>query len=138
MPSLCSKNRRSGSRGEGIVEKEKVPKARLCALGFQDPRQTTHPTSSPTPDGESAILQWAVNEGHLLESGDHLLESGNLKTAFLSGHTDPAHNGSDAFVTLTHRRISVKSVSSVDVSTKLRTAVAASSVSPATENRKDR
>ena len=48
------------------VGTEKVPKARLCAL----------PTL--TSDGESAILQWIVNEGHLLESGD-------LKTAFLSG-----------------------------------------------------
>ena len=52
---------------------------------------TTLPTSSPTltADGESAILQWIVNEGHLLESGD-------LKTAFLSGDPDPAHKGSDA------------------------------------------
>ena len=49
---------------------EKVPKARLCALGFQDPRLTTLPTSSPTltSDGESAILQRVVNDGHLLES----------------------------------------------------------------------
>ena len=70
---------------------EKVPKARLCALGFQDSRLTTLPTSSPTltSDGESAILQWIVNEGHLLESGD-------LKTAFLSGDPDSAHKGSDA------------------------------------------
>ena len=52
---------------------------------------TTLPTSSPTltSDGESAILQWIVNEGHLLESGD-------LKTAFLSGDPDPAYKGSDA------------------------------------------
>ena len=66
----------------------KVPKARLCALGFQDPRLTTLPTSSPTltSDGESAILQWIVNEGHLLESGD-------LKTAFLSGDPDLAYKG---------------------------------------------
>ena len=73
------------------VGTEKVPKARLCALGFQDPRLTTLPTSSPTltSDGESAILQWIVNEGHLLESGD-------LKTAFLSGDPDPAFKGSDA------------------------------------------
>ena len=51
------------------VGTEKVPKARLCAIGFQDPRLTTLPTSSPTltSDGESAILQWIVNEGHLLE-----------------------------------------------------------------------
>ena len=73
------------------VGTEKVPKARLCAFGFQDPHLTTLPTSSPTltSDGESAILQWIVNEGHLLESG-------NLKTAFLSGDPDPAHKGSDA------------------------------------------
>ena len=73
------------------VGTEKVPKARLCALVFQDPRLATLPTSSPTltSDGESAILQWIVNEGHLLESGD-------LKTAFLSGDPDPAHKGSDA------------------------------------------
>ena len=40
------------------VGKEKVPKARLCALGFQDPRLTTLPTLSPTltSDGESAIF----------------------------------------------------------------------------------
>ena len=52
---------------------------------------TTLPTSSPTltSDGESAILQWIVIEGHLLESAD-------LKTSFLSGDPDPAHNGSDA------------------------------------------
>ena len=58
------------------VGTEKVPKARLCALGFQDPRLTTLTTSSPTltSDGESAISQWIVNEGQLLESGD-------LKTA---------------------------------------------------------
>ena len=73
------------------VGTERVPKARLCALGFQDPRLTTLTTSSPTltADGESAILQWIVNEGHLLESGD-------LKTAFLSGDPDPACKGSDA------------------------------------------
>ena len=73
------------------VGTEKVPKARLCALGFQDPRLTTLPTSSPTlmSDGESAILQWIVNEGHLLESGD-------MKTAFLSGDPDPAYKGRDA------------------------------------------
>ena len=49
------------------VGTEKVPKARLCALGFQDPRVTTLPTSSPTltSDGESAILHWIINEGHL-------------------------------------------------------------------------
>ena len=55
---------------------------------------TTLPTSSPTltSDGESAILQWIVNEGHLLESGDP-------KTAFLSGDPDPAYKGSDALYT---------------------------------------
>ena len=73
------------------VGTEKVPKARSCIPGFQDPRLTTLPTSSPTltSDGVSAILQWIVNEGYLLESGD-------LKTAFLSGDPDPAHKGSDA------------------------------------------
>ena len=40
-------------------------------------------------DGESAILQWIVNEGQVLESGD-------LKTAFLSGDPDSSHTGSDA------------------------------------------
>ena len=72
----------------------KVSKARLWALAFQDPRLTTLPTSSPTltSDGESPILQWTVNEGHLLENGD-------LKTAFLSGDPDPAHKGSDAMYT---------------------------------------
>ena len=73
------------------VGTETVPKARLCALGFQDPRLTTLTTSSPTltSDGESVILQWIVNEGQRLESGD-------LKTAFLSGDPDPAYKGSDA------------------------------------------
>ena len=73
------------------VGTEKVLKARLCALGFQDFRFTTLPTSSPTltSDGESVILQWIVNEGHLLESED-------LITAFLSGDPDPANKGSDA------------------------------------------
>ena len=54
------------------VGTRKVPKARLCALGFQDPRLATLPTSSPTltSDGESAM-----NEGHLLENG-------NLKDSF--------------------------------------------------------
>ena len=52
---------------------------------------TTLTTSSPalTSDGESAILQWISNEGHLLESGD-------LKTTFRSVDPDPAHKGSDA------------------------------------------
>ena len=73
------------------VGTEKAPKAPLCALGFQHPRLTTLPTSSPTltSDGESGILQWIVNEGHLLESGD-------LKTAFLSNDPDPAHKGTKA------------------------------------------
>ena len=75
------------------VGKEKVPKARLCALGFQDPRLTTLRTSSPTltSDGESASRQWIVDQGHLLESGD-------LKTAFLSGDPVPVYKGSDALV----------------------------------------
>ena len=71
---------------ENVVT-EQVPKARLCALGFQDPRLTTLPTSCPTltSDGEPAILQWIVNEGQLLESGD-------LKTASLSGEPYPTYN----------------------------------------------
>ena len=62
---------------KNVGTEKKVLKARLCALGFQDPRLTTLPTSSPTvaSDGESAMLQWIVIEGHLLESGD-------LRTAF--------------------------------------------------------
>ena len=50
---------------------------------------TSPPSPTLTSDGESAILQWNVNEGHLLESGD-------LRTAFLSGDPEPAHTGSDA------------------------------------------
>ena len=66
------------------VGTEKVPKARLCALGFQDPRLTTLPTASPTLtlDGESAILQWIANEGHLLESGDNNFLSGRDVQSF--------------------------------------------------------
>ena len=73
------------------VGTEKFPETRLCALGFQDLRLTTLPTSSPTltSDGEPAILEWSVIEGHLLESGDS-------KTAFLSSDPDPAYKGSDA------------------------------------------
>ena len=83
------------------VGTETVPKARLCALGFHDPRLTTLPTSSPTltSDGESAILQWIVNEGHLLESRD-------LKTAFLSGAPDLAFIKGAMRCTLIHRLIS--------------------------------
>ena len=60
-------------------------------LAFRIPRLTTLPTPFPTltSDRESAILQWIVNEGHLLENGD-------LKTSFLRGDPDPAHRGSDA------------------------------------------
>ena len=73
------------------VGTEEVPKARSCALGFQDLRWTTLPASSSTltSDGKSAVLQWIVVEGHLLESGD-------LMTAFLSGDPDLAYKGSDA------------------------------------------
>ena len=55
---------------------------------------TTLATSSPTltSDGESAILQRIVNEGHLSENGD-------LKTTFLSGDPDSAHEGDDALYT---------------------------------------
>ena len=35
-----------------------------------------------TRDAEHLVLQWVVNNGHKLESGD-------LKTAFLSGDSDP-------------------------------------------------
>ena len=45
------------------VGTQKVPKARLCALGFQDPRLTTLPTTSPTltSDSESTIFTcWKV------------------------------------------------------------------------------
>ena len=140
-------------------------------LGFQDPRLTTLPTLSPTvtSDGESAILQRNVGGGHLLESGD-------LTTAFLSSDFDPEHKGSDALyidppsdlkswlylgpedvlrlrkavyglinVPLRwHQRLSralrqaVKSVSSVDVPTMLKTAAADSSVTPETEVRMGR
>ena len=59
-------------------------KARLCVLGFQDPRLEEVETSSPTmtQDAEHLILQWVVNHRYTLESGD-------LKTAFLSGDHDP-------------------------------------------------
>ena len=68
-----------------------VAKARLCVLGFQDPRLATVETSSPTltQDAEHLILQWLVNNAHLLQSGD-------LKTAFLSGDEDPNRKGADA------------------------------------------
>ena len=41
----------------------KEPKARLCVLGYTDPRLTTLETSSPTltGDGEALIMQWVVN-----------------------------------------------------------------------------
>ena len=147
------------------VGTEKVPKDRLCSLGFQDPRLTTLPTSSPTltSDGESAILQSIVNEGHLLESGD-------LKTAFLSGDPDPTHKGSDALCLKTLVEIGtrrcveianlrqagfvslqmdpcvwilpasspVEHVSLVDVPTKFKKDVADSSVSPVPETHMDR
>ena len=74
-----------------MLEQRKFRKLDCVHLVFEDPRLTTLPTSSPTLtcDGESAILQWIANEGHLLESGD-------LKTAFLSGDLDPAYKESDA------------------------------------------
>eukprot|EP00969_Alexandrium_andersonii_P103684 4575105-Alexandrium_andersonii.AAC.1 len=40
-------------------------------------------------DGERAILQWLVDHGILMESGD-------LKTAFLSGDEDASRFGDDA------------------------------------------
>ena len=74
-----------------VVGEGKQAKARLCVLGFQDPRLTTLETSSPTltADGEQLIVQWVVSHGYLLESGD-------LKTAFLSGDVDPGRRGKDA------------------------------------------
>ena len=73
------------------VGTEKKPKARLCVLGFQDPRLTALETSSPTltADGENLIMQWIATSHHLLESGD-------LKTAFLSGDEDPSRMTEDA------------------------------------------
>ena len=55
-------------KGEGDV---KTPKARLCVLGFQDPRLATVETTSPTmtQDSEHLIPQWLVNEGHVMHSG---------------------------------------------------------------------
>ena len=69
----------------------KEPKARLCVLGYTDPRLTTLETSSPTltGDGEALIMQWVVNHRHTLESGD-------LKTAFLPGDVDEARMGDEA------------------------------------------
>lgn len=69
----------------------KTAKARLCVLGFQDPRLATVETTSPTmtADAEALILQWLVNEGHTLTSGD-------LKTAFLSGDADPERTGENS------------------------------------------
>ena len=66
------------------LEQRKFQKARLCALGFQDPRLTTLPTSSPTR---------RLTENQPLCSG---LSARDLKTAFLSGDPDLAHKGSDA------------------------------------------
>ena len=73
------------------VGTEKQAKARLCVLGYTDPKLTTLETSSPTltADGEALILQWVVNRGVNLESGD-------LKTAFLSGDVDEGRAGEDA------------------------------------------
>ena len=82
---------------ELLKDRLKVPRSHILSVltwknvGTQDPRLTSLPTSSPTltSDGDSAILQWIVNEEHLLENED-------LKTAFLSGDPDQAHKGSDA------------------------------------------
>ena len=66
-------------------------KARLVVLCFQDPRLGTIATSSPTlsDDGEMVILQWLLNNQYLLQSGD-------LKTAFLSGDVDSERVGKDS------------------------------------------
>ena len=52
---------------ELVIGQRKFRKLGCAHLVFQDPRLTTLPTSSPTltSDGESAMLQWIVNEGHL-------------------------------------------------------------------------
>ena len=75
-------------KGDGDT---KTPKARLCVLGFQDPRLATVETTSPTmtQDAEHLILQWLVNEGHTMCSGD-------LKTAFLNGDTDLDRTGENS------------------------------------------
>ena len=66
-------------------------KARLVVLGFQDPRLGKIATSSPTlsDDGEMVILQWLLNHQYLMQSGD-------LKTAFLSGDVDAERVGKDS------------------------------------------
>ena len=65
--------------------KSSVVRTWFSGSSFDD---TSHIVSD-SEVGESAILQLIVNEGHLLENGD-------LKTAFLSGDPDPAYKGSDA------------------------------------------
>ena len=79
-------------RGEGDV---KTPKARFCVLGFQDPRLATVETTSPTmtQDAGHLILQWLVNEGHVMHSGD-------LKTTFLTGNADLDRTGENAIYML--------------------------------------
>jgi len=58
-------------------------KARLCVLGFQDPDLTEMERDSPTmsTQAESLMLQWIASSGYVIESGD-------IKTAFLSGDHD--------------------------------------------------
>ena len=58
-------------------------KARLCALGFQDPDLTEVSRDSPTLSAasEALILQWVASHKCRLISGD-------IKTAFLSGDED--------------------------------------------------
>lgn len=60
-------------------------------LGFRGPRLATREASAPslTADGEALILQWVEHEGHVLESG-------GLNIAFLSGDVDPGSRGKDA------------------------------------------
>ena len=85
---------RSCGTGQGSVESTAKPHP-PCPLDVDVEKRWNREGSKSsiaptlTSDGESAILQWTVNEGHLLESGD-------LKTAFLSGDPDPAYKRSDA------------------------------------------
>ena len=96
----------------------KEPKARLCVLGYTDPRLTTLETSSPTltGDGEALIMQWVVNNRYTLESGD-------LKTAFLSGDVDESRIGEDAIFVDTPADVKTWMKLGPDEALRLRTAV---------------
>ena len=58
-------------------------KARLCVLGFQDPDLTEVSRDSPAVSAasEALIMQWVASRKYRLISGE-------IKTAFLSGHED--------------------------------------------------